>query len=157
MRLIMIYGKVLPDEWFRCVLWFGKFNLFEKERERERGRGKQKGIKRKERDPNAYTGIRSETFSTARNFIRLFLSGCPFLDFISKRFSESQHRDCVDLTKLLKAQYIAKFRKSLLIKCLQAGLWRWHNVEFVYKMIITRTHWHIYRAMEGCPSIGPRH
>lgn len=84
-----------------------------------------------------------------------------FLDALSsisyRNDFPKQHRDYVDLTKLLKAQYIAKFRKSLLIKCLQAGLWRWHNAEFVYKMIIMRTHWHIYRAMEGCPSIGPRH
>lgn len=107
---------------------------------RKRERGKQGEGKRRERDPDAYTGIRSATFSTARNFVRLFLSGCPFLDFISKRFSERQHRDYVDLTKLLQTQYIAKFRKSLLIKCLQAGLRRRHNVEFIDKMIITRTH-----------------
>lgn len=48
MRLIMIYGGVLPDERFRCVLWFGKFNLSEGGGIR-RGKGREG---ERERDPN---------------------------------------------------------------------------------------------------------
>lgn len=127
--------------------------------------GEREGVRgnraKEERETLTLAGLRSETASRLLeiSFDSLFFSRRPFPDFISKRFSKANiGRDCVDLLKLLRAQYIAKFRESLLIKCLRAGLRRRHNVsEFIHEMIITRTHWHIYRATEGCPAIGLRH
>jgi len=143
MRLIMIYGEVLPDERFRCVLWFGKFNLS--------GGKSGKGKKKREIDPNACGSL----IGLFRLLLLKDFCFARFLFFRRNWFSSISHQNDFLTTKTKSRRYcriiassnITKFHKILLIKCLRTGLWQRHNVsKFIYKTIIIRTHWHIYRT-----------
>lgn len=106
-------------------------------------RGKSgEGKKERERGPNAYLfgPFRFLLLKILLDSFSFDVTGFP--RFHIKMIFWEPRRSCGII-----ASNIAKFRKILIIKCLRTGLRQRHNVsEFIYKTIITRIHWHIYRT-----------